>query len=175
MIATLAAVLLAVSHLAPASSLPAGARLGTLMIPAIGLRTPVDQCGLDCFTQPWPAELSHGPGHYPGTRLPWQQGLAVLSGHRTTYTHPFGEINRLHAHDRIIWRRHGRWYVYRVTSMRIVRPRQFHKLGLRPVRTSHGWTLVPRSNRGHRLLLVACHPPHYAYERIAVFARRVRR
>lgn len=156
-----------------ASQPKVGARLGVLRIPKLGLVAPIDQCGLDCFTKAWPHELASGPGHYPATRLPWQQGLAVLSGHRTTYTHPFRWINKLHKGDRIIWTVHHVHYVYRVTAMRIVRPRDFRTLGLRAARVSGGWTLTPRSNTGHRLALVACHPPHYASHRIAVLARLV--
>jgi LPXTG-site transpeptidase (sortase) family protein len=150
-----------------------GTRLGVLTIPRLNLSTPVEQCGLDCFTKAWPPELTSGPGHYPGTRLPWQSGLSVLSGHRTTYTHPFRWINKLQRGDRIIWTIHHVHYVYRVTGMRIVQPRGFGTLGLRAVEVPGGWTLTPRSNTGHRLTLVACHPPHYASHRIAVMATLV--
>ena len=150
-----------------------GARLGVLTIPRLRLVTPVDQCGPDCFTKAWPPELAAGPGHYPGTRLPWQKGLAVLSGHRTTYTHPFRWINKLRGGDKIIWTVHHVHYLYRVTGMRIVHPRDFSTLGLRAVKGPGGWTLIPSSNRGHRLILVACHPPHYASHRIAVLAKLV--
>ena len=150
-----------------------GARLGVLAIPRLGLVTPVDQCGLDCFTKAWPPELTSGPAHYPGTRFPWQRGLAALSGHRTTYTHPFRWINKLRKNDKIVWTVRHVHYIYRVTGMRIVHPRDFRKLGLRAIKVAGGWTLIPRSNKGHRLVLVACHPPHYASHRIAVLARLV--
>ena len=150
-----------------------GVRLGVLTIPRLKLTTSVDQCGLDCFTKAWPPELVSGPGHYPGTRLPWQTGLSVLSGHRTTYTHPFRWINKLHRGDKIIWTIRHVHYLYRVTGMRIVHPRDFSALGLRAVKVPGGWTLTPNSNQGHRLTLVACHPPHYASHRIAVLAKLV--
>jgi sortase A len=156
------------------ASLPkGGARLGVLAIPRLNLVTRVDECGLDCFTKAWPPELAGGPGHYPGTRLPWQKGLAVLSGHRTTYTHPFRWLNKLRKDDKIIWTVRHVHYIYRVTGMRIVRPRDFHILGLRAIKVAGGWTLIPRSNKGHRLVLVACHPPHYASHRIAALAELV--
>jgi LPXTG-site transpeptidase (sortase) family protein len=155
------------------SSTRQGARLGVLAIPRIGLVTPITQCGLDCFTQPWPAQLAHGPGHYPNTELPWQKGLVVLSGHRTTYTHPFRWINKLAAHDKIVWTAHHTHYIYRVIGMRIVTPQNFKALGLHPVRVRGGWSLEPISRNGHRLVLVACHPPHFATHRIAVLAKLV--
>src|SRR5437588_6449903 len=94
-----------------ASHLKVGARLGVLTIPRLNLETPVDQCGLDCFTKAWPTELAPGLGHYPGTRFPWQQGLAVLSGHRTTYK-SFKWINKLRKDDRIIWTVRHVHYIY---------------------------------------------------------------
>jgi len=166
----------AITHMPPTRT-ASGASLGVLSIPRIGVVTPIDQGGSDLFTVPWPVTLDKGPAHYPLTGYPWTRGLIALSGHRTTFTHPFGKINLLRKGDPIIWKAHGVRYLYRVTGMKIVLPTDFAKLGLRAVRVKLGgkvtWTLVPISQRGHRLVLVACHPPHLASERIAVFATLV--
>ena len=40
-------------------------------------------------------QLRSGPGHYPGTPLPGEPGNVAIAGHRTTYLHPFYNLNEL--------------------------------------------------------------------------------
>ncbi len=40
-------------------------------------------------------DLRQGPGHYPGTPLPGEQGNAAIAGHRTTYGAPFYNLDEL--------------------------------------------------------------------------------
>ncbi len=40
-------------------------------------------------------QLRSGPGHYPGTPLPGETGNVAIAGHRTTYLHPFYNLNEL--------------------------------------------------------------------------------
>jgi sortase A len=47
-------------------------------------------------------DLKKGPGHYPLTPLPGTLGNAGIAGHRTTYLHPFGDLDKLHVGDDII-------------------------------------------------------------------------
>lgn len=68
---------------------------GTVRIPSIG----VDQAIVEGVSR---ADLRQGPGHYPGTALPGTRGNVVISGHRTTYTKPFYDIDQLVPGD-IIW------------------------------------------------------------------------
>lgn len=158
-LATLAsAVALAVGH-APAH-MQAGARLGTIGIPRIGLTAPVTQGAESIYTAAWPRELNYGPAHYPDTSLPWQPGVVGIAGHRVTHTRPFLRLNLLHKRDLIVLKTHWGVFRYRVYAMKIVKP-----TGL--------WVLHGR--RGYRLVLTACHPPHQAYERLIIFARIVRR
>lgn len=49
-----------------------------------------------------PSVLERGPGHWPGTALPGRPGNAVISGHRTTYTAPFGDLDLLAPGDPIV-------------------------------------------------------------------------
>ncbi len=62
------------------------------------------------------ADLQLGPGHYPGTALPGQLGNAVISGHRTTYGHPFWAADTLRVRDSIEVQIRDRIYRYRVTA-----------------------------------------------------------
>ena len=67
---------------------------GTIRIPSIG----VDQAIVRGVGR---ADLRQGPGHYPGTALPGTRGNTVISGHRTTYTKPFHDLDRLDIGDAI--------------------------------------------------------------------------
>ncbi len=72
---------------APTVAQPAeGQPLGILRIPAIGLDQVIVQGVGD-------ADLEKGPGHYPSTPLPGEAGNAAIAGHRTTWGHPFYDLN----------------------------------------------------------------------------------
>ena len=47
-------------------------------------------------------DLKKGPGHYPETPLPGQEGNAAIAGHRTTYGAPFNRIDELEPGDEIL-------------------------------------------------------------------------
>jgi len=140
-----------VALVAPAAHSAAGARLGTLEIPKIGLHQTLYQ-GVSAHV------LAGGPGHYVGTSMPGARGTVGIAGHRTTHTRPFGRLNRLRAGDRVTIKTAGGTYVYRVYRMRIVPPHQV-------------WPLRP--GRFQQVVLTACHPPTSARFRIVVFASRV--
>jgi sortase A len=138
------------SRPAPAAHLAAGAVLGRLIIPRLGLNVVVRQ-GTSASV------LATGPGHYPGTSLPGQGGTIAVAGHRVTHTRPFLQLNRLRKNDTIVFETRTR-YVYRVFLMRIVPTYQI-------------WPLHRRATE--QLVLTACHPPGTSRSRIVVFARRV--
>ena len=64
------------------------------MIPAIG----VDKIVVEGVSL---ADLKKGPGHYPETPLPGQEGNAAIAGHRTTYGAPFNRLDELEPGDEI--------------------------------------------------------------------------
>ncbi|MHB1583519.1 MAG: class E sortase [Acidimicrobiales bacterium] len=78
----------------PMAAPPPGAPIGLLAIPKIGLEDAV----VEGVGEP---QLQQGPGHYPGTPLPGQWGNAAIAGHRTTYAHPFYNLNELQRGDPI--------------------------------------------------------------------------
>ena len=47
-------------------------------------------------------DLRKGPGHYPTTPLPGQEGNTAIAGHRTTYGAPFGDLDDLVKGDTIV-------------------------------------------------------------------------
>src|SRR5690606_2188517 len=63
-----------------------------------------------------------GVGHYPRTALPGQEGNTVLLGHRTTWTRPFHDLDRVKRGDRIVLRAGGKSYVYKARSSHVVEP-----------------------------------------------------
>ena len=87
---------IAFSHrVAPLSPQPDGEVEGAIQIPKIGVNFwYVEGTSRD--------DLKKGPGHYPGTPLPGTLGNAGIAGHRTTYLHPFGDLDKLHTGDDII-------------------------------------------------------------------------
>lgn len=153
----LPALLASVAAHAPAH-LRAGASLGTIAIPRIELVAPLTQGGPDIYTNPWPAELDRGPAHEPDTALPWQRGVVGIAGHRTTWTHPFRWLNRLHRGNLVVLRTRWARFRYRVVRIRLVRPTD---------------TRILFRRSGHWLTLTACAPPGSATYRIAVTARLV--
>jgi sortase A len=69
-----------------------GAAIGRIVIPAIGLDMVVVE-GTDA------GALTKGPGHYPDTPMPCTAGNVAIAGHRTTFLHPFYNLNLLGPGD----------------------------------------------------------------------------
>ena len=81
---------------APHTQAPAeGEPVGEIRIPAIGL----DQVVVEGTNT---NDLRQGPGHYIGTPLPGQGGNAAIAGHRTTYGHPFYNLDGVQPGDPIV-------------------------------------------------------------------------
>jgi sortase A len=62
-------------------------------------------------------DLEKGPGHYSDTALPGQVGNFTVAGHRTTYLHPFYNINELQVGDSIVIETRARWLTYTVENI----------------------------------------------------------
>jgi sortase A len=125
-----------------------GDPLARLEIPAIGVDwIVVAGVGVD--------DLQKGPGHYPDTPRPGQEGNVAIAGHRTTYGAPFQRINELEQGDEIVLTTFTGRFVYRVAGQRIVPP-------------TDSSVLDPTPNPV--LTLTSCHPKYSARERIIVQA-----
>lgn len=108
-------------------------------------------------------DLKKGPGHYPRTALPGQVGNTVISGHRTTYGAPFGNLDKLRPGDVVDLQVQYRTYHYHVTGTRIVSPDQ--RSVLLPVPDRPG--VVPTDRI---LTMTTCNPKFSAAQRMVVFA-----
>jgi sortase A len=129
--------------------------LGRIAFPTTGLDVEVG-AGVQ------PAVLDQGPGHWPGTALAGQPGNAVISGHRTTHTHPFGDLDLLEPGDPIDLTPSGAStpVIYRVTGTTIVPEAEYAQFVL----------AQPTDPAARELTLFACHPKGRRTHRIVVRA-----
>ncbi|MGB5432624.1 MAG: class E sortase [Acidimicrobiia bacterium] len=150
---------------APAHAVPAASRQPTsspsqesgvvvshLRIPSIGVDEEV-RSGISLSV------INQGVAHWAGTSAPGGSGNMVLAGHRTTYTRPFADLDRLEVGD-LVYLEDGDGFdvMYRVSDIFIVSPEDIwisYDLG-RPMVT-----------------MFACHPKGSARERIVVQAELV--
>ncbi|MDX1510966.1 MAG: sortase [Nitriliruptorales bacterium] len=113
-------------------------------------------------------DLRRGPGHYPTTAGPGEDGNFSISGHRTTYGAPFYNLDQLVEGDviNVIDRNNIRWH-YRVrdgspgveADHRIVAPTDVWVIENDPL----GW--------GEPMMtLTTCHPRFSSRQRMVVFA-----
>ncbi|HEY2811984.1 MAG TPA: class E sortase [Acidimicrobiales bacterium] len=139
------------TSIAPPTAAPAqGDVVGKIEIPKIGLSAyVVEGVGDD--------DLKMGPGHYPGTPLPGQQGNASIAGHRTTYGAPFGDVDALAPGDKIMVTTVQGTFTYAVSDP----PNQIVSPSAVDVLDDKG---------DNRLTLTSCHPKFSASQRIVVTA-----
>jgi sortase A len=128
-----------------------GQPIGVIRIDAIELDMAVVQ-GATWWT------LMRGPGHYPSTPLPGEGGNVAIAGHRTTFLHPFGGLDRVHAGDLIAIQTANGEFVYRVAWQRILPP---------------GATWVTQPTSRPSLTLTTCWPRFSSAKRLVVRAVQV--
>ncbi|HVW80091.1 MAG TPA: class E sortase [Mycobacteriales bacterium] len=119
------------------------------------------------------ADLIKGPGHYPDTAMPGQVGNFTVAGHRTTYLHPFYNINELRVGDPIVIETRTRWLTYTVENIpgttaryqEIVSPDDISVSY--PVPDQPDPSVVPTEKV---LTFTSCNPRYSAAQRIVVHA-----
>lgn len=123
--------------------------VGLLSIPKIGL--------LDAIVEGvGEAQLEQGPGHYPGTPLPGEEGNVAIAGHRTTYAHPFYNLDALRPGDSIYILTAQGLFRYTVSGSQIVAPNDVAVLNSVPKQAT--------------LTLTTCNPRYSAAQRLIVSA-----
>jgi sortase A len=128
---------------------PANSAIGLLSIPNIGLNDAIVE-GVG------EGELEQGPGHYPGTPLPGQPGNVAIAGHRTTYAHPFYNLDQLAPGNPIYILTKQGLFRYKVTGTQVVAPNDTA-------------VLDSMANRA-TLTLTTCNPRYSATTRMVVTA-----
>jgi sortase A len=134
------------AHLPPPP--PTGNAVANIRIPKIG----VDKIVVQGVGE---ADLRKGPGHYPETPLPGEQGNAAIAGHRTTYGAPFNRLDELSPGDDVLVTTAKGSYTYKVANSHVVKPDQVEVLNPTPTPT---------------LTLTTCNPKYSAKERLVVVA-----
>ena len=137
---------------------PEGDAVARLRIPKIG----IDSIVVNGVTRD---DLRKGPGHYPDTPLPGQEGNAAIAGHRTTYGAPFGDLDQLGEGDLIQVRTLQGSFKYRVSEQLIVNPRDIAVLLPTPVdpdALGEGFVAT--------LTLTTCNPKYSAAQRLVIHA-----
>ena len=108
-------------------------------------------------------DLKRGPGHYPATAKPGEDGNFAVAGHRTTYGAPFFHLDQLRTGDEIhVTDRSGDTFVYRFRKQLVVGPGDRWVIGHDPFGTGTA-----------TLTLTTCHPRFSAQQRLIVFAELV--
>jgi sortase A len=117
------------------------------------------------------ADLIKGPGHYPGTALPGQVGNFAVAGHRTTYLHPFYNINELQPGDAVVVETRQSWFTYRVQN--IPRTKAKYQEVVSPTDVSVAYPVPDQPNAAlaptqRVFTLTSCNPRYSAVQRIVV-------
>jgi sortase A len=130
-----------------------GRAIAIMQIPRIGLdMVVVEGTGTE--------QLKMGPGHYTNTAYPWQDhGRVGIAGHRTTYLHPFYNLDKMREGDSIILETEYGTFRYVVTRVFVM-----------PSASSGS---VLDQTKDPTLVLTTCDPPYSASQRLIVLADRV--
>ena len=109
------------------------------------------------------ADLTRGPGHYPGTAQPGKKGNFAVAGHRTGWGEPFADLDELQPGDLVtVEDRNGRAFTYEVRKSALVEP-------------DDTWVLDPDPlGTGERTItLTTCDPPGVNTKRLIVWGALV--
>lgn len=107
-------------------------------------------------------DIRYAPGHYPNSAMPGEDGNFAVAGHRNRAT--FWDLDKLRAQDKIIVETSTTWFIYEVTTTRIVVPTQVEVV--RPV--------PPGLEPGKLITLTTCNPKLDNYQRLIIHGRLVR-
>jgi sortase A len=103
------------------------------------------------------ASLKEGPGHYLDTADPWDgSGRVGIAGHRTTYLHPFFDLDQIQPGDTIRLLTAYGTYAYSVTRNYVL-----------PEATAG---VVLRQTEEPTLVLTTCNPKYGSSQRLIVEA-----
>ena len=127
---------------------PEGDAVAIIQIPKINVNKAVVQgVGTE--------DLKKGPGHYPSTPMPGEKGNAAIAGHRTTYGHPFYDLDALKPGDDINISTRAGTFHYQVDHSMNVDPHDVAVLDPTPDNRLTLTTCTPRFSAAQRLVVVS--------------------
>jgi sortase A len=126
---------------------PDDTAIGRIAVPRLGIDEPLHQ-GMSLTA------INRGPSHWPGTAGPGQMGNMVIAGHRTTYSRPFYDLDRVRAGDEMIVTFKGDTHVYQAVRTEIV---------------DDDAVWIADQTYEFTATTFACHPKGSARQRIVVF------
>ncbi len=130
---------------------PVGDPVALLELPSIG----VEKTIVEGVTT---GVLEDGPGHFPETPFPGQFGNAAIAGHRTTYGHPFLDLDDLEIGDDVFVTTLAGRYTYVVSELVVVEPDDYA-------------AVIPTVDPNvATLTLLTCDPPYSTKRRLVVLA-----
>jgi sortase A len=150
-------------------SLKPGDPVGRIFIPRIKLKKLfVYGAGHD--------QLTKGPGIYRQVLFPGSGRPVAIAGHRTTYGHPFLNIDRMKVGDPIVLTVPYGQFTYRVTRKQLIMPTdgsilEFGAEEPTPAARAAVKRRLKCVDTCEHLVLTACHPKYSAARRLAVYAK----
>lgn len=137
---------------------PPSSLYAKLIIPKIKLEQVV-QDGATLYNDYRSTQLFRkGPSHVKDTADPGEEGVGLISGHRTTYGAPFYKLDRLTKGDEIKVETFWDTYIYKVIETRVVRPTDLS-------------VLSEYQGKGKILILTTCTPLYSAKRRLLVIGK----
>jgi sortase A len=127
--------------------------LGTIEIPAIGV-TKSFYDGITLTT------LDKGPGHWPGTAMPGQQGNVVIAGHRVSHDKPFRNIDKLVPGDDVVLTTTDGRFDYKVTGIEVVTPDALWIVDQTPDYTATLFACTPPGSTKQRIVIHLAYAPN---------------
>jgi sortase A len=139
----------------------AGQGFGLIYIPRLGkdwVKPVIEGSTLD--------NLKRGITHYEGNAMPGEIGNFAVAGHRATNGEPFRNLDRMRVGDEVVIETSESWVTYKVTSSKIVKPKDVWVLDPVPGNP----TATPTEAL---LTMTTCNPRWASYERLIVFGKMV--
>lgn len=102
--------------------------------------------------------MAKGPGHYPGSAFPGQDGVIAIAAHRNGWGSPFLDLDRVRRGDVVTLIDQSGTHRYRITGSAVVNP-------------TDAWVLRgdPSSSARARLALTTCTPKFTSRQRLVVW------
>jgi sortase A len=119
------------------------------------------------------ADLIKGPGHYPGTAMPGRKGNFAVAGHRTTYEHPFYNLNQLKDGDPIVLETAKTWFTYTVEDIPGTNAKGQEIVSPSDIQVAYAVPDQPNASLEPTekvLTFTSCNPRYSAAQRIVVHA-----